>query len=338
MTRSSYLFSDILDVAAAIRAEGTSARFIAVTAKAGRLDCQVTTGSNRPPDAAPDPHRARHNLFGASLQEAAAGTAREVLNRCFGSFERGGRGLVTISAEGAMHVDLRLEDESRLRQEVDLERLRGSALAHTTNRAVCLAATLSDDTRFPTWKASEQAQRDWISAAKEIDPQGGPNQRGIHRAAARLVTSFRPVGLSEGDLTDLIRTRLYADITAPVNPDGPVPHRPEGLGTAPAWLPLDAQEAERLHGMLEASPDPVLSGVLAKLRVMLENTLCDEAFRAAATQKYAGKLNEGDLDFQPDGMVSKSDEGAYVMAFLWVTNAEAGLEEPDRELDGDPAP
>jgi hypothetical protein len=32
--------------------------------------------------------------------------------------------------------------------------------------------------------------------------------------------------------------------------------------------------------------------------------------------------------------VSKSDEGAYVMAFLWVTNAEAGLE----ELDGDPAP
>ena len=90
--------------------------------------------------------------------------------------------------------------------------------------------------------------------------------------------------------------------------------------------------------MLEASPDPVLSEVLAKLRVMLENTSSDEAFRAAATQKYAGKLNEGELDFQPDGTVSKSDDGAYVMAFLWVTNAEAGLEEPDRDPDGDPVP
>lgn len=334
MSRSVYLFTDILEVAAAIRAEGTSARFIAVTANAGRLDCQVTTGSNRAPDAAPEPYRARHRFFGASLQEAAASTAREVLNRCFGDFEKGGRGLVTISAEGAVHVDLRLADGSRMREGVDLDRLRRSALSHTTNRAVCLASSLSDDARFPAWNTSEQVQRDWIAAAKEIDPQSGPDQRGITSAAGLLIRSFRPVGLTQSDVMTRIRTGLYPDLIAPINPDGPVPDRPEGLGTAPAWLPLDPQEAERLHLALESSSDPVLSGVLAKLRSVLDDVGADEAFRSAVIEKYAGRLTDGDIDFQADGMVSKSDEGAYVMAFLWVTNAEAGVEEPEE----DPAP
>lgn len=338
MTRSAYLFSDILDVAAAIRAEGTSARFIAVTAKAGRIDCQVTTGSNRAPDAAPEPYRSRHRFFGASLQEAAASTTREVLNRCYGDFEKGGRGLVTISAEGALHVDLRLADGSRQREGVDLDRLRRSALSHTTNRAVCLATTLSDDARFPAWNTSEQAQRDWIAAAKEIDSQSGPDQRGIRSAAEALMRSFRPAGLTQGEVLARIRTGLFPDLIAPVNPDGQVPDRPEGLGTAPAWLPLDPREAERLHQALETSPDPVLFGVLAKLRSVLDDVAPDEAFRSAVVKKYAGRLTDGDVDFQPDGMVSKSEAGAYVMAFLWVTNAEAGLEAPEEDSDAEPAP
>jgi len=278
-------------------------------------------------------------LFGAALQEAVAGVARELPDPRVGTFaEQGGRGTVTISAEGAVHLDLRIADGTHIREGMVLDSLRKATLLHTTNRAVCLATTLSDDARFPAWRSSERAQRDWIGAAKEIDPQFGPDQRGIRAAAALLIGAFKVSDLTVDALTAMIRTRLFPDLLAPVDPDGPVRDRPEGLGTAPAWLTLDAEEAERLHAALEVSPDPVLSGVLAKLRVMLENTSCDEAFRAAATQKYAGKLNEGDLDFQPDGMVSKSDEGAYVMAFLWVTNAEAGLEEPDGVLDGDPAP
>ena len=54
--------------------------------------------------------------------------------------------------------------------------------------------------------------------------------------------------------------------------------------------------------------------------------------------KYAGCLPDGDLDFQADGMVSKGEEGAYVMAFLWVTNAEAGLEAPNGDVDDGPVP
>lgn len=335
MTRSPHLYHDLLDLAAAIRADGSSSRFVSITADAGRLHCAVTTGSDRAPDADPDPFRARHPLFGAALQEAAAGFARELVDRRFGALaEFGGRGLVTIDSSGAVRLDLETRNGQTVHEPVCLDRLRQSAISHPTNRAVCLAAVLSDDARFPAWNQSEQAQRDWMRAAKEIDAQGGPDQPGLSRAAAQIRTAFSPKGVSVAEITDLIRGRLYPDIISPIRPDGPVPDRPEGLGTAPAWLPLDPQEAERLHIALEASRDPMLSGVLGKLRVMLDNVGSDEVFRQAAIGKYAGRLSEGELDFQPDGMVSKSDEGAYVMAFLWVTNAEAGLGEPEE----DPAP
>jgi hypothetical protein len=348
MTRSVHLYHDLLDLAAAMRAEGTSARFVSVTADAGRVHCAVTTGSNRPPDAAPDPHRARHPLFGAALQEAAAALTRELLERRVGDLaETGGRGLVTISAEGAIRIDLRLSDGREIHEGVDLARLRKAAISHPVNRALCLASALSDDVRLPRWHdpapvrsrsggpdAQARVQDVWMEAAKRIDAEAGPDQPGIDEAAKLLVIRFRPERLSSDTLADMIRSRLYPDLLAPIRPDGSIPERPEGLGTASAWLPLDPLEAERLHAALESASDPVLSGVLAKLRTCLSDVSADEAFRAAAVAKYAGRLDEGDLDFQPDGMVSKGDEGAYVQAFLWVTNAEAGIEEREEE----PAP
>lgn len=338
MTRPPHLFFDLLDLAAAIRSDGTSARFVSLTADGGRVHCAVTTGSDRAPDAEPDPFRARHPLHGAALQEAAAGFAQDLVSRRFGAFqELGGEGLVTIEASGAVRLDLETRTGLTVREPVCLDRLRQAALTHLTSRAACLAALLSDDTRFPAWSQSERSQRHWMRAAREIDPQGGPDQAGLVRAAAELRRAFIPNGADLAHLTGLIRDRLYPDLAAPAPAPAPAPDRPDGpdgLGTAPAWLPLDPLEAERLHAALGASSDPVLSNVLAKLRTCLSDVSSDEAFRAAAVEKYAGRLDEGDLDFQPDGMVSSGDEGAYVQAFLWVSNAEAGLEEPEE----DPAP
>lgn len=110
----------------------------------------------------------------------------------------------------------------------------------------------------------------------------------------------------------------------------------DGLGKAPLWLPLDALEAARLFHHLAESEDPILRAVRGKMEIGLSNTGEDAAFRAAAVAKYVGKLPDGDLDFQPDGMVSKSDEGAYVQAFLWVRNAGAGLVEAPEEDAGAP--
>lgn len=96
--------------------------------------------------------------------------------------------------------------------------------------------------------------------------------------------------------------------------------------STPAWLQMDGQEAARLRDALEGSDDPLLRGLHAKLALLTSENEHDEDFRQAAFEKYAGKLQDGDLDFQSDGMVSRGDDGAYVMAFLWVDNAEAGLD------------
>jgi len=333
MTRSPHLYHHLIDLAAAIRADGSSARFVTITADPGRLHCAVTTGSDRSPEEGPGAYHVQHHLFGAALQEAAAGFARELVDRMFGSLaEFGGRGLVSIDASGAVRLDLEARNGRTLHEPVCLDRLRQAAISHPTNRAVCLAALFSDDVRFPAWPQSEQTQREWIRAAKLIDPQGGADQDGVDAAAKRLVIAFRPAGLSSDRVSGLIRERLYPDLIPQENERAQVPERPEGLGNAPAWLPLDPLEAERLYTALEGASDPVLSNVLAKLRTCLSDVSADEAFRAAAVEKYAGRLTDGDLDFQTDGMVSKGDEGAYVQAFLWVKNAEAGL-----ELEGGPS-
>lgn len=61
-----------------------------------------------------------------------------------------------------------------------------------------------------------------------------------------------------------------------------------------------------------------------------------EAFRTAAGEKFHPRMGtDGDLDLDVDAFVSDSEDGAYVMGWLWVTNAEAGLNDPDEEDEED---
>lgn len=57
----------------------------------------------------------------------------------------------------------------------------------------------------------------------------------------------------------------------------------------------------------------------------------DPCFREAAKEKYAGRLSDGDVDWDDYPVVSHSDEGAYVQAWLWVSNKDAGLNDEDSE-------
>lgn len=113
--------------------------------------------------------------------------------------------------------------------------------------------------------------------------------------------------------------------------------KPENLGKQSVWLQTSAEEAEKLHALLEASDDPVLQGLKAKLEILNTDNQHDEAFRAVLMEKYGSQLQDGDLDLQDDALVSSGDEGAYVMSFLYVTNAEAGLE-PDEPSDNPDEP
>lgn len=48
----------------------------------------------------------------------------------------------------------------------------------------------------------------------------------------------------------------------------------------------------------------------------------DKQFRGAAIQNYVA-MSDGDIDMDQDAVVSQSDEGAYVAAWIWVSNEAA---------------
>jgi hypothetical protein len=60
----------------------------------------------------------------------------------------------------------------------------------------------------------------------------------------------------------------------------------------------------------------------------------DDPFVKAAREHYASG-SDGDIEIDRCAVVSQSDEGAYVMGWLWVSNERAGIDEDDGpELTG----
>jgi hypothetical protein len=63
------------------------------------------------------------------------------------------------------------------------------------------------------------------------------------------------------------------------------------------------------------------------------------AFRIAAHDLYVARgkssLTDGDINVDEGAVVSESDEGAYVAAWVWVRASEADLPGPDDEDDED---
>lgn len=105
------------------------------------------------------------------------------------------------------------------------------------------------------------------------------------------------------------------------------------------WLQLSEEEIARLRERLAEGQTKVDGSILNKIDLLTHDQEHDEAFREAMVEKYAGRFEDGALDAQPDGLVSKGEDGAYVMAFLYVTNAEAGLnfdEDMPDDLDNGP--
>lgn len=65
---------------------------------------------------------------------------------------------------------------------------------------------------------------------------------------------------------------------------------------------------------LKASPDP-----------------SDADFISAASEKHEFG-SDGDVDIDENAVVSRSDDGAYVMAWLWVSNEDAGLSDENEDF------
>lgn len=59
----------------------------------------------------------------------------------------------------------------------------------------------------------------------------------------------------------------------------------------------------------------------------------EEAFRQGAREAWA---REGEIEIDPGAIVSMGgDPGAYVMAWVWVSNEEAGIESEEEDEDDD---
>ena len=99
-----------------------------------------------------------------------------------------------------------------------------------------------------------------------------------------------------------------------------------------AW---DAIDTARLF---LAQPESTVTGVqlLATLKANgVEFSDCVAAFAEDEDNPYvvAGRemMDEGDLEMDDKVVISKSDAGAYVLAWKWVSNEDAGLEEAEDE-------
>lgn len=57
-----------------------------------------------------------------------------------------------------------------------------------------------------------------------------------------------------------------------------------------------------------------------------EQAALEAAYRDAAGDKYAASSN-GDIDIEQNAAVSMSEDGAFVQAWVWVSDADAGVEE-----------
>ncbi|TZG36576.1 hypothetical protein [Agrobacterium sp. B1(2019)] len=86
------------------------------------------------------------------------------------------------------------------------------------------------------------------------------------------------------------------------------------------WINLNAEEISLI---LTFMPD---SSVAKKLRAPVDPD--DQAFLNAVE-------TSDDLEVDPDAVVSRSEDGAFVMSWIWVSNVDAGVDPApvDEDLD-----
>jgi hypothetical protein len=96
------------------------------------------------------------------------------------------------------------------------------------------------------------------------------------------------------------------------------------------WVQFSDEQATEAKAVLLAAGRADLAQRFEHYEA-LERDPNTAAFRAGADREARDGELEVDLD---DAVVSRGDDpGAYVMCWLWVSNSEAGLPDPDEEAE-----
>jgi hypothetical protein len=88
-------------------------------------------------------------------------------------------------------------------------------------------------------------------------------------------------------------------------------------GTA-MWVPWSEKDAIRAEATLRAAGDTRAADAI-KRELDFRATPAARKLRDVVRDAY-GSLDEGELDIDDKVAISESDDGAYVLAWLWLTN------------------
>lgn len=108
-------------------------------------------------------------------------------------------------------------------------------------------------------------------------------------------------------------------------------HVEMGLTTPSA----DHSIAEMLEALVESDCSNTLSTDETILEISLDNLAVqnrEEGDQAFIDGAYSYLNDDDDVEVDGEPFISKSDDGAFVSAWLWVSNHDAGLPDDDEEL------
>ena len=100
------------------------------------------------------------------------------------------------------------------------------------------------------------------------------------------------------------------------------------------WISFSNEEVAMLRRLLayvegSTDRDTEISLIRAKLDLYEAPETKDQRFRDAAEGQ--SWVRDGECEIDDHAVVSSSDEGAYVMAWVWASNADAGIEDCDHD-------
>lgn len=95
-----------------------------------------------------------------------------------------------------------------------------------------------------------------------------------------------------------------------------------------AWVNLTEEEASLVIAGMTLLTVPMARRISEKLTEAFHPTdakkVLDEKYRTAAQERYS---RDGELEIDDEAVVSPGDDpGAYVMAWRWIYNSDAGIE------------
>lgn len=90
------------------------------------------------------------------------------------------------------------------------------------------------------------------------------------------------------------------------------------------WIPWSDEEAAKVETALRTAGMTAEADKI-KGELAFRQSPQQEVLKQALAERYT-QFSDGDIDIDDKVAISESDDGAYVLAWLWLTNEEMGVD------------